>query len=282
MRYVTAFVMLLATNGAVAADWPSATLAKEHRATLSDFQERGVTNPVSRENMAIWAWEIATRTSPVDNRPYLMALAVDLHNSLPAAPQGRWYAPGEDMPPKVATKESIGAWLFRKQGVFESEWRGAVVANNPVNKEKTYLYHYLREKVEFDAPEAGPSIAANEIDLANPTHYQPMQQWMAKQATAMTEGIPPWEAEAWTRRNVENLPDPTPASTTQPTATTVPAESSVTAPTTEAAPAHQDEPPPEPTKKSPEHSESRASWWPWAVVAVVIGAVVLFALKRRK
>lgn len=162
---VIASTLFLSVSTAVCAqEWPSKTFAEEYPASLEELLKQMPISPMGSYNMFSWVWNHATRSSPVDNRPYLFALAIDLYNSIPPdlMPEPRELAPGEDIyePDNLPIKQQldIGAlkWFNQKRGQQAANWnrwkRKFEKEEFDAIAEKEYLLDYLREQIQLERP----------------------------------------------------------------------------------------------------------------------------------
>lgn len=152
-----------------------------------------------RESAFFNAWFTAIANSPVDNRPYLMALAIDLYNSLPP---NSCVQPADGPPScgKVGAAYEMRSY-FRiddEERRWQAErWQRVLVPRTGVGtgslRESSYLRRYIAESnIQFDDPRAEPSLA--HVNVLNPTHHAEFKKWMDETAQMREQGVPPWEA----------------------------------------------------------------------------------------
>lgn len=183
------------------------------------FSEWG-TDVQQRVGLFQQAWGMATRSSPVDNRSYLFALAIDLYNTIPPdlMPEPREvdpndlddpnYHPPSEAPIKaqlVSSMRSINPQFKRPFEEESSYWTYAKKlpsGQQSAMMEMVYLTRYIRDQIEqgniaFDAHDALASLPPEKLDITNPTYYQPLREYMERMQPAILAGVPPWEAEKY-------------------------------------------------------------------------------------
>jgi hypothetical protein len=154
-------------------------------------------DPSKRESLLNSAWGIATSNSPVENRVYLFALAIDLYNSLPPGKDPAGYNPGE-ITGKGDKMNEIQGSLFYRGGSPQEAWLRAVERNSELGKELAYIKYYLRERARLDHFSEPASLDPARLDLLNPTHYAGLKAFMDENRAALERDIPPWGAESFT------------------------------------------------------------------------------------
>jgi hypothetical protein len=157
------------------------------------------TDSTHRERLMQQAWGMANRSSPVDNRPYLYALALDLYNTLPP---GATYIEGNlDGGKTYWSLMYIERFVRSSEEDYKGDWRAIELGHSRRTVEQLYIRQYLREHAEVDLYDAPPSLDPRHLNLQTPTHYAALTRWMAETVTARAEGVPPWEAAAWNAAN---------------------------------------------------------------------------------
>lgn len=183
-----------------------------------------------RPNLVSTVWWLASKGSPVDNRAYLFALAIDLYNSIPAdlLPEPEELADGEDVyePNLWAIKSQLyfnqistidgnepvsdvqtlemkknGLERFKKR-LFKRFKENSPEANARLTAdlEYTYLRQHIREQVVLgniliDDQKAPASMNLSELNIYNPKYYAELKEYMTEVQPLIDKFIPPWETE---------------------------------------------------------------------------------------
>lgn len=235
MKYINYFILLflISVTAVKASDVlleniPSAGLAKVAKTSPEYFLGLNESTD-KRLNLFTSSWVRANKGSPVDNRAYLFALAINLYNSIPPdlQPELRELEPGEDVyepnlrPIKMQLYDDMvridggkpfadevtlemkkkGLERFKKR-LFKRFKEGSPEANARLKAdlEYAYLQQHIREQVALgniliDTQDAPASISSDELDIYNPKYYAELQDYMKKVQPLIDALTPPWEAE---------------------------------------------------------------------------------------
>lgn len=231
MKVITFLIIfsLIGFNNAVAAvsvnNIPSKTLVDEIQIFLNQDQENPIlgldTNINKRLYLLKWAWGLGNKGNPVDNRAYLVTLAIDLYNTIPPGlmPEQRTLEPGEDIyepnlrPIKIQILSRMAVLNINRTLSFEERKATWEYSKKRFSDERLlpiieveYIRQFLRDEIKkgniiFDEYSAPASLNPEKLDILNPTHYVALKQHMEKMQPAMDAGVPPWEAERYLAAN---------------------------------------------------------------------------------
>lgn len=220
MRNLIILILLAVTFGVSAAPeyklreaLRSEELRQAYEYIASDF-ERMTMDETARQEILQVVWSHANRSTPVDNRAYLFALAIDLYNSLSPGKDPTGYEMGEfggkgDW--RRQLQDKISGDHLRRQILSrmnpkpeepltdEEYWQFAVrmYEGQPESIaafiEREYIAHYLRENIALDDFYEPAALEPWDLQLSSPTHYAELTEYMGRMRAAMESGTPPWQ-----------------------------------------------------------------------------------------
>jgi hypothetical protein len=178
----------------------SAELRQVYRENSSEDLQQLILSEEAREHMLQQALFYAGRGTPVDNRAYLFALAVDLYHSLPPGPDPTGYERGE-LGGKGEWKRWFQNWLDTDQRDIDPDrdWETLLKKHEgqPDNLaaavEIKYIRHYFQEHIQLDDFIEHARLDAQDLSLSNPTHYAALRTYVDTMRHRIRSGVPPWE-----------------------------------------------------------------------------------------
>lgn len=180
----------------------SEELRQVYRENSSENLQQLIAGEEAREHMLQQALFYAGRGAPVDNRPYLFALAVDLYHSLPPGPDPSGYEPGE-LGGKGEWLRWFKNWLGADQRDTDpdrdSDWETLLRTHEGrpdklvASIEIQYIRHYFQEHIQLDDFIEHARLDAQDISFSNPTHYAALRAYVDTMRHRIRSGIPPWE-----------------------------------------------------------------------------------------
>lgn len=229
-KLTTIFTLLCIVAPAMSASFekiPSKSLRDDIRirAGHSEIEDEQLLDVETDIKTRLWffteARGLANSGSPIDNRAYLFALAIDIYNSIPPdlQPDPQKLAPDEDVyePNLWPIKKqlyfnkisTIDGNRSRRERTLEEKKRlleRFKRMNNPTDAElaayfeKKYLRQHIREqvalgKIHLDAQDAPASISPSELDIYQPKYYAELREYMETVQSLIDTLTPPWEAE---------------------------------------------------------------------------------------
>jgi hypothetical protein len=178
----------------------SEELRQVYRENSSEDLRQLIAGEEAREHMLQQALFYAGRRTPVDNRAYLFALAVDLYHSLPPGPDPSGYEPGE-LGGKGAWMRWFQNWLGTEQRDVDADgdWETFLRthAGQPDNLvaaiETKYIRHYFQEHIQLDDFIEHARLETEDLSFSSPTHYAALRAYVDTMQHRIRSGIPPWE-----------------------------------------------------------------------------------------
>lgn len=236
------------------------------RGIYSDFGEQSVANAASREAKAQKFWNQSFKT---DDPAYTLALMIDFYNSLPADTHG-----GDRMglnDGEVPGKGNL--WHFTVSRIEAATNPNNVVFQQLPITIQTAL-RFFAERGVVDDPTSPPSMAVQDLDLANPSQLPALREYLA-------QNLEDYDYDKWKSEDAKWLNG----------------SEAVTAPLQDQPEPQQARP--EPLQKNqpapiPDHTtkpetpgpagETTTEGAPWGVIAIValVALAAFFALRRRK
>jgi hypothetical protein len=211
----------------------SAELRQVYSGNSSENLQQLIVSEEAREHMLQQALFYAGRGTPVDNRAYLFALAVDLYHSLPPGPDPRGYEPGE-LGGKGEWKRWFQKWLGTDQDIDpDRDWESLLRKHEgqPDNLvavvEIKYIRHYFQEHIQLDDFIEHARLDAQDLSFSNPTHYAALRAYVDTMRHRIRTGVPPWEQNPEPDKS-DGFEETTPATGSPMTQTSEPAAPFVT------------------------------------------------------
>lgn len=205
--------------GILISEFPSEALKKDMSSIPDDTYINICDDIEARVELTVNAGLYSQATS-IDNRAYLLALAIDLCNSLPpdyvpeisqelleehakhSMDDGGSGDPIYNPPPKNICINNIKSALTPQQKTIEAKeksWNRSIKKGRltPGVIEKKYLRLFPIENIKLDSHGEPASMNPQDIDFANPSYYQVLSEHMEQMRPAIEAGIKPWEAKAF-------------------------------------------------------------------------------------
>lgn len=190
----------------------SEELRQSYSQSSSEDLSQQIVSAEAREHMLQQALFYAGRSTPVDNRAYLFALAIDLYHSLPPGPDPSGYEPGE-LGGKGEWMRLFQYWpdtaqqdLYPDEGIGmemslerDRDWESLLrvhegqIDNLVASIETQYIRYYFQEHIELDDFIQHARLDAEDLSFSNPTHYAALRAYLDTMQHNIRRGVPPWE-----------------------------------------------------------------------------------------